>query len=67
VTQLEGAELDQAGGSARTSLRDLAEMVVREPLLAPRLVLFVSVTLIARRRARRTGTTTWQRDESSRT
>jgi len=67
VTELEEAELDQPGGSARTSLRDLAAMVAREPLLAPRLALFVSVTLIARRRARRAGTATWQRDESSRT
>jgi glycosyltransferase involved in cell wall biosynthesis len=66
VTQLEAAELDQAGGSARTSPRDLAAMALREPLLVPRLALFVSVTLIARRRARRTGGRTWERDESSR-
>ncbi|MCW2945666.1 MAG: glycosyl transferase [Actinoallomurus sp.] len=66
VVQLERAELDQAGGSARTGMRDLAAMVVREPRLLPRLALFLSVTLIARWRARRTGPSTWQRDESSR-
>ena len=67
VAQLEEAALGQAGGSARTSVRDLAAMASRDPRLVPRLALFLTVTLLARWRARRSGAATWQRDESSRT
>ncbi|WP_207945063.1 glycosyltransferase [Actinomadura rubrisoli] len=69
VEQLEQAELDQPGGSARTSPSDLAGMVRRDPRLAPHVAVFMAVALIARsRQARRRGApTAWQRDESSRT
>ncbi|MEU5878042.1 glycosyltransferase family 2 protein [Spirillospora sp. NPDC047279] len=66
VDELEAADLDQAGGSARTGPGDLAAMVRREPALAPDVVLFLAVALIARGRRRRPGTVVWQRDESSR-
>jgi glycosyltransferase involved in cell wall biosynthesis len=66
VGQLEAAELGQAGGSARTGVRDLLGIVRREPRLLPCLAVFLTVTVLARRRARHTGTTTWLRDESSR-
>jgi glycosyltransferase involved in cell wall biosynthesis len=67
VGQLEAAELGQAGGSARTSVGDLVGIVRREPRLLPCLAVFLTATVLARLRARRTGTTTWLRDESSRT
>jgi glycosyl transferase family 2 len=66
VGQLEAAVLGQAGGSARTSMGDLLGIVRREPRLLPCLVVFLAVTVRARLRARRTGTSTWLRDESSR-
>ncbi|MFI0356741.1 glycosyltransferase family 2 protein [Actinomadura sp. 9N407] len=64
--QLEEAGLDQPGGSARTGPADLAAIARREPWLVPHIAVFLAVAVIARRRASRTGTTTWQRDESSR-
>ncbi|MUN37161.1 glycosyltransferase [Actinomadura sp. NEAU-AAG5] len=69
VEQLERADLDQAGGSARTTPSDLLAMLRREPSLAPHLAVFLSITVLARaRQARRRGNyTAWQRDESSRT
>lgn len=63
VTQLEQAHLDQPGGSARTGLRDLTTLARRRP---HHVAVFLTAALIARRRARRPSTT-WQRDESSRT
>jgi hypothetical protein len=67
VGQLESAELGQAGGSARTSVSDLLGIVRAEPRMLPCLAVFLTVTVLARLRARRTGTSTWLRDESSRT
>lgn len=71
VAQLEGAELGRPGGSARTSLGDLAAMARREPALVPSLVVFLTLTLVARWQARhavRAGDySAWPRDESSRT
>jgi hypothetical protein len=56
--------------TARTRLSDLLLMVRAEPALTPRVALFLSVTVIARARARRAVSrgdySTWQRDESSR-
>lgn len=68
VEQLEAAELDQPGGSARTRPADLAALLRREPWLAPHLAVFLAVAVIARtRRSRRAGDYTgWQRDDSSR-
>lgn len=66
VEQLEQADLDQAGGSARTGLRDLLGMARRDPRMLPPLAVFVAVAVLARRRARKVGTSRWLRDESSR-
>lgn len=56
--------------SSRTTPQYLARMVLVQPLLAPRVAVFVAVNAVARlaaRRAVRSGDfTTWQRDESSR-
>jgi hypothetical protein len=56
-------------GSA-TSLSTLARLLLDHPALAPRIAVFLGVTVVARllaRRAVRAGDfTTWQRDESSR-
>jgi glycosyltransferase involved in cell wall biosynthesis len=55
----------------RTSRGDLVRIVRNRPLRAPKLAVFLAVTVIARRRARaaiRAGDfSTWLRDESSRT
>lgn len=55
---------------SRTDLGGLLDLVRREPRLAPRMVVFGVVTLVARVRARRAVRAqdfqTWQRDESSR-
>jgi hypothetical protein len=67
VGQLEAAELGQAGGSARTGVSDLLAIVRREPRLLPCLAVFLATTVVARLCARRTDTSTWLRDESSRT
>lgn len=68
------AEIEQgpmAGQEARTGLRDLIGIAGRAPWLLPHLAVFLSVTLLARARARRAvrakDYTTWLRDESSRT
>jgi glycosyltransferase involved in cell wall biosynthesis len=59
-----------AGTSARTSVRDLAEMVSARPALAPAMTVFLATAVVARlgaRRAKRSGDfSTWLRDESSR-
>ena len=69
IDQVEQAE----GGpdvSARTRPADLSAMARAEPLLAPRVALFLAVAVIARRRARRevrrNQYRTWLRDESTR-
>jgi hypothetical protein len=66
VTQLAGQ-----AASARTSPRDLVDLLRARPLIAPKLAAFIAVTLMARQRARvaigRGDYSTWLRDESSRT
>ena len=56
--------------SARTSSRDLLAILKKQPWLAPRMAVFLAVTLAARaqgnRATRRSDYTTWCRDESSR-
>jgi glycosyltransferase involved in cell wall biosynthesis len=56
--------------SARTRIADVIMIVAREPRLVPQAALFVSIAVIARRRARALvadrGYATWLRDESSR-
>jgi glycosyltransferase involved in cell wall biosynthesis len=56
--------------SERTSVRDLLTLLTANPLLAPKLAVFLAVTVAARRAgnraARRKDYTTWLRDESSR-
>jgi glycosyltransferase involved in cell wall biosynthesis len=57
--------------SARTRPADLLLLMVRNPFLFPKIVLFAAVTLLARSTARRTisesSYSTWLRDVSSRT
>jgi glycosyltransferase involved in cell wall biosynthesis len=69
VTQLEGAE-GAPRSSARTRPSDLLAIARREPLLAPRVLVFAAVAMAARWRsnktARRGDFSTWLRDESSR-
>ena len=66
VEQTEGAPRS----TARTRPSDLLAIVAEEPLMAPRVAMFLLVAALVRRRARRkyrTGdSTTWLRDESSR-
>ncbi|MEV8509136.1 glycosyltransferase [Actinoplanes sp. NPDC051475] len=56
--------------SARTTRADLVRVVRGRPSAAPKLVVFLAVTVVTRRRARRPirsgDFTTWLRDESSR-
>jgi hypothetical protein len=70
VAQLEGAVHAPPGGSARTRPGDLAAIVRREPRLAPHVMLFAAVALLARVRAARTVArgdySVWRRDDSSR-
>ena len=72
VTAQAGArpELAAAGAAARTGGGDLAGLLRRHPLLAPKIGWFALVALVARRGARRAVAaqdfTTWLRDESSR-
>jgi hypothetical protein len=70
VAQLEGAIPTPLGGSARTRPADLAAIVRREPRLAPHVMLFAAVALLARLRAARTVArgdySVWRRDDSSR-
>jgi len=69
VTQVERSAGAPAS-SQRTGVRDLLAIVARNPLLAPRMAVFLAVTVLARRRgnraAQRNDYTTWLRDESSR-
>jgi hypothetical protein len=62
--------MPEATDGARTSLRDLVSLVVSKPSLLPKMPVFLAVTVVARRRARkpiRSGDyKTWLRDESSR-
>jgi glycosyltransferase involved in cell wall biosynthesis len=51
----------------RTGWRDLRRLVVADPRLAPKVVLFLGTAVFARLRARRADHGTWLRDESSRT
>jgi glycosyltransferase involved in cell wall biosynthesis len=68
VTQM--ATVMPAAAEARTSSRNLLEILRRRPLLAPKMAVFLAVTLVARSRARqhiqRGDFSTWLRDESSR-
>ena len=61
---------DAPNSTARTRLSDVVAIACRNPHLAPRVVLFLAVALLARRRARRMaaqgGYSKWLRDESSR-
>jgi glycosyltransferase involved in cell wall biosynthesis len=69
TTQLQRA-LPAAVDSARTSRSDLFGTVRRRPAAAPKLAVFLAVTVVTRWRARRPirsgDFTTWLRDESSR-
>ena len=69
VAQIERAEW-APGATARTRVSDLVTIARREPRMAPRLLLFLSVAVLGRLSARRTVTrgdySTWLRDESSR-
>lgn len=65
------AELADAGAAARTSRRDLIDLLREAPLsTAPRLAWYLWIILVSRSRARRAVAagdyTTWLRDESSR-
>jgi hypothetical protein len=69
VSQVEHAE-GAPGSTARTRPKDLLGIIRQEPRMAPRAVVFLAVTSIARLRAHRAvqrrDYTKWQRDESSR-
>lgn len=69
TTQLQRS-LPGAVASSRTSGSDLVAIVRRRPATAPKLAVFLAVTLLTRWRARRRirsgDFTTWLRDESSR-
>lgn len=69
VRQLEGT-VDAPRSSARTQPSHLLALVRREPLMLPRVLVFIVLTIAARwhsKRAERTGNySTWLRDESSR-
>jgi glycosyltransferase involved in cell wall biosynthesis len=69
VAQVEGVE-GAPSSTARTRPADLLIMIVREPRLAPRVIVFLAVTVLARWRGsrvtRRGDYSTWLRDESSR-
>ncbi len=75
TAQLEGTPLRRthsgATGTERTRLSHLTSIVRAEPRTAPRVALFLGLTMVARARARRAAArgdfTTWLRDESSRT
>ncbi len=59
-----------ATDGARTSVRDLVSLILSKPSLLPKMPVFLAVTVIARRRARKPIQSgdyqTWLRDESSR-
>jgi Glycosyl transferase family 2 len=69
LAQLEGAEHAPAS-TARTRMSDLTAIIGSELRMTPRVALFISVAVLARRRARRAiaraDYSTWLRDESSR-
>ena len=69
VTQIEHTA-GAPNASARTSLADLTAIVRKDLRMAPRVMLFVAVAMLARLRARRavreSGYSTWLRDDSSR-
>ncbi len=69
VAQFERTE-DAPASTARTKTSDLAAIIRREPRMAPRVALFLSMAVLARLRARRAvrrgDYATWLRDESSR-
>jgi glycosyltransferase involved in cell wall biosynthesis len=69
VAQIERSQ-QAPGATARTRMPDLLAIARREPRLAPRVVLFLFVAVLARLRARRVVNrgdySTWLRDESSR-
>jgi len=69
IAQAEQVGVRRAGSS--TSLTSLGRLALDRPSLAPRIAVFLGVTVVARvlaRRAVRAGDfTTWKRDESSRT
>ena len=68
VTQVEQTEGAPAS-TARTRPSDLIAIAVREPRMVPRILVFLSIAVIARFRSRRAMTRsdlTWLRDESSR-
>jgi hypothetical protein len=69
VNQVERAEGAPAS-TARTRPADLLSMVRQEPRMAPRVIVFMAVAVLARwrggRAARRRDYSTWLRDESSR-
>lgn len=70
VSQIEQAE-DAPRSTARTRPTDLLRIACHSPHLAPRVLVFLTVAVLARRRARRmtarSGYTAWLRDDSSRT
>ena len=69
ATQIEQIK-DGPSSTARTRLSDLLTIAYRNPRLAPRVLLFLAVALLARRRAHRViaddGYSTWLRDQGSR-
>jgi hypothetical protein len=69
VNQIEQAE-DAPRSTARTRPTELLRIACQSPHLAPRVLVFLAVALLARRRARRmtarTGYAAWLRDDSSR-
>jgi hypothetical protein len=69
VTQIEQAE-NAPESTARTHMSDLTAIIRREPRMAPRVALFLSVAVLGRLRARRAVArgdySTWLRDDSSR-
>jgi len=69
VAQVEREE-QAPDSTARTRPADLISIIVREPRMAPRVAVFLSVAVLARlrgnRASRRRDYSTWLRDESSR-
>ena len=70
VNQIERAEA-MPSSTARTRPADLLRIASHNPHLAPRVLVFLAVGVLARRKARRmtvrSGYTAWLRDDSSRT
>jgi hypothetical protein len=70
VAQIEQAK-DAPSSTARTRPIDLLRIARHSPRLTPRVVLFLAVAILSRRRARRvtahSGYSAWLRDDSSRT